>query len=76
MWAGIETFFQPGEEILLAQSVDDVVGAIELGEAELSRIGRRARERVLEEHSAAHRASELLWLLENGSSRAVGAQAP
>jgi spore maturation protein CgeB len=76
VWEGIETFFVPGEEILLAQSVEDVVHAVELGEAELGRIGRRARQRVLEEHSAAHRASELLWLLENGSARAVGAQAP
>src|SRR5262249_14056469 len=63
IWAGIETFFAPGEEILLAQSVEDVIGAIQLGDAELGRIGRRARQRVLDEHSAAHRASELLWLM-------------
>jgi spore maturation protein CgeB len=72
IWEGIETFFTPGEEILLAQSVEDVIGAIALGDAELGRIGRRARQRVLDEHSAAHRASELLWLMENGSSRGVG----
>jgi spore maturation protein CgeB len=69
IWDGIETFFAPGEEILLAQSVEDVIGAIELGEGELGRIGRRARQRVLDEHSAAHRASELLWLMENGAAR-------
>ena len=76
VWPGIETFFAPGEEILLAQSVEDVIGAIELGPAALARIGKRARERVLHEHSADHRASELLWLMENGSARAAGANAP
>jgi spore maturation protein CgeB len=79
VWTGIETFFQPGEEVLLAQSADDVVGAIGLGEAELARIGRRARERVMHEHSADMRARELLWLMEHGSRRdavGAGAQAP
>ena len=76
VWEGIETFFAPGEEILLAQSVDDIIGAIELGPTTLARIGARARERVLAEHSADHRASELLWLMENGSARAAGANAP
>jgi spore maturation protein CgeB len=71
IWEGIESFFAPGEEILLAQSVDDVVGAIELGEGELVRMARRARQRVLDEHTAAHRASELMWLMENGASRPV-----
>lgn len=75
IWPGIETFFAPGEEILLAQSADDILGAIELGESELGRIGRQARQRVLDEHSAAHRASELLWLMENGASRALSSVA-
>ena len=32
---------------------------------ELARIGRRARERTLEEHTAAHRAAELERLIED-----------
>jgi len=76
IWDGIETFFSPPDEILLAQSADDVIGAIGLGDAELGRIGRRARERVLHEHSTAHRAGELLWLMDHASRREVGAQAP
>jgi spore maturation protein CgeB len=75
VWAGIETFFQPGEEILLCQSVEDVIGAIGLGEAELARIGKRARERVLEEHTADHRAAELLGLLERAPRLDLGAHA-
>jgi spore maturation protein CgeB len=56
-WTGIETFFTPGEEILLANSSNDVVRYIdELDEAEVRRIGRNAQDRVLAEHSSARRA--------------------
>jgi spore maturation protein CgeB len=67
VWDGIETFFTPGEEILLARSVDDVMAAIDLGPDKLGLIGRRARERVLDEHSAYHRSRELLSLIEGAS---------
>jgi spore maturation protein CgeB len=69
VWDGIDTFFTPGEEILLARSVEDVVGAIELGPDALHRIGARARARVLEEHSTHHRARELLALLDEARGR-------
>jgi spore maturation protein CgeB len=64
VWPGLETFFVPGEEIVLARSVDDVLGAIDLGPEACRRIGRRARERVLAEHGAERRAAELLASLE------------
>jgi spore maturation protein CgeB len=58
-WTGIETFFTPGEEILLANSSSDVMHYIgELDEAEVRRIGQNAQDRVLAEHSSAHRAIE------------------
>jgi spore maturation protein CgeB len=63
-WQGLEDFFQPGEEILLATTHDDVVTAMELSDTELRSIGRRARERALDDHTAARRATELVALLE------------
>lgn len=60
IWDGIETFFEPGREILLARTADDVqriLGAT--SERERRAIGARARERALGAHTAAHRAAEL-----------------
>jgi spore maturation protein CgeB len=58
-WAGLESFFTPGEEILLATDVSDVTGYLrDMPEEEARRIGARARERVLALHTAEHRARE------------------
>ena len=58
-WPGLETFFSPGEEILLPASGDDVIRCLtDYDESELRRIGSRARERVLAEHSSERRARE------------------
>jgi len=64
IWEGLADFFLPGEEILLVSGPEDVVAAMELSDADLVRIGRRARERALADHTAAHRATELVTLLE------------
>ena len=58
-WAGLETFFQPGVEIIVARNTDDVIAAMQLSEAELKSIAKAGRQRVLESHTAAHRAEEL-----------------
>jgi spore maturation protein CgeB len=59
-WPGLETFFTPGEEILIAGSTGDVLSAVrEMSERERRAIGAAARERVLAAHTAAHRAREL-----------------
>jgi spore maturation protein CgeB len=59
-WPGLETFFEPGREILLAATPEDVETILrDVPETERRRIGRRARERVLAEHTAAHRAATL-----------------
>jgi spore maturation protein CgeB len=59
-WPGLADFFTPGDEILLARSADDVLGYLrELPEDERRQLGDRARERVLQKHTAAHRAGEL-----------------
>lgn len=58
-WPGLETFFEPGREILLAHSADDVVQLLgEMSETQAQDIGRRAQERVVAEHSAEKRARE------------------
>jgi spore maturation protein CgeB len=63
-WEGLEEFFEPGREILIAAEAGDVVDALALPPDELRRIGSAARERVLDEHTSEHRSRELIRLLE------------
>jgi len=66
-WEGLESFFRDQEEILLVNSREDVVAALHLPSEELARVGARARERTLDEHTGERRAEELLrWLHEAG----------
>ena len=58
-WGGLEQFFTPGEEMLLARSADDVVEALGLTDLELRRIAEAARDRTLREHTADARAAYL-----------------
>jgi spore maturation protein CgeB len=59
-WNGIETVLTPGSEVLLARTAADVLGYVrDLPETERLAIGACARERILAEHTAAHRAEEL-----------------
>lgn len=67
-WEGLDTFFEPGSEVLVAQGTDDAIEALQLAPQSLSVIAHRARERVLDEHTAAHRARELAALLEGDTS--------
>lgn len=58
-WEGLDQFFAPGSEVIVAGSAEDVVGALTIDEAEHARIAKRARERVLSEHTSAHRAIQI-----------------
>ncbi|MBB2969885.1 glycosyltransferase [Mesorhizobium sp. RMAD-H1] len=58
-WQGLDQFFEPGSEILVAQSSADTLAALGRDEAELKRIAARARERTLAEHTSDRRAEEL-----------------
>ncbi|VWX63231.1 conserved hypothetical protein [Burkholderiales bacterium 8X] len=59
-WTGIESLLVPGREIFLADSPDEVLRLLKaLPEEERRAVGERARERILREHTAAHRAQEL-----------------
>lgn len=72
-WEGLDAFFVPGEEILIAHRAEDTLRFLHDIPAEEARaIGRRARARVLARHTAAHRAAELeTFILE-----AMGAALP
>jgi spore maturation protein CgeB len=59
-WAGIESLLVPGEEILLAASAQEVVEILRTTtEKQRLQLSVRARQRILAEHTAAHRAEQL-----------------
>ncbi|TNC74775.1 CgeB family protein [Rubellimicrobium roseum] len=66
-WAGLGDFFAPGTEILTARTTAEAIAALDLTDAELQRVSRAARERVLAQHTSAARAAELVAYL-GGSS--------
>ncbi|GAA3762427.1 glycosyltransferase [Terriglobus aquaticus] len=70
-WEGLDTFLTPGEQILLVDSPDDVVHALQRSPEERNRIARQARDRVLVEHTADARAKTLESLLEQAWHPAV-----
>lgn len=64
-WEGLDTFFEPGREVLIASSTAEAIAALNKDRAELIEIGTRARERALACHTAEIRADRLISLLEN-----------
>lgn len=59
-WPGLSTLFRAGEEIFVAKSAREVLEILqEIPEHAARDIGLVARERVLREHTSAHRAAEL-----------------
>jgi spore maturation protein CgeB len=67
-WTGLEQFFTPGEEILVARCTEDVVAAIDSSGPALERIAKAGRERALAEHTSARRAAQLIDTLEGARS--------
>jgi spore maturation protein CgeB len=63
-WEGLDHFFTPGEEILVARTTEDAMHALDLTDAELDRVAHRARERTLAEHTARQRAREMVAAFE------------
>ena len=57
-WAGLDTFFTPGSELIVARSTEDALAAVDLSDAELARIGEAGRARVLAQHTSDHRAGD------------------
>jgi spore maturation protein CgeB len=63
-WEGLELFLEPGQECLTARNGDEVVKHLHALTSEQARlIGQAARQRVLAEHTYAHRAAQVEALL-------------
>lgn len=59
-WPGLDELLEPEAEVLIARDTSDVLSFLrELTPDEARRIGRRARQRILRDHTAAQRAQEL-----------------
>lgn len=64
-WEGIEMFFAPGREILVARGGDEVAQIVrDLTPSRAREIGQAALRRVLAEHTYAHRVAQLELVLE------------
>jgi spore maturation protein CgeB len=58
-WDGLDHFFEPSREVLVARTTDEVLAAMDLPPDELRHLGQAARERTLAEHTAECRVREL-----------------
>lgn len=67
-WDGLTEILGDGREILLVDTCADMLAA--LGRRDLDQIGQAGRQRVLAEHTAAHRAEELERHLEEAAEHA------
>ncbi|HST18972.1 MAG TPA: glycosyltransferase [Gaiellaceae bacterium] len=62
-YSGIERWFEPGSELIVVDDADEAVAAYRQlldDPAQAEELGRRARERVLDEHTYRHRARQVL----------------
>ncbi len=67
-WEGIEMFLEPGKEVLLAASGEEVASIMaRLLRGEARSIAENARRRILAEHTYAHRARQVADLLDSMS---------
>lgn len=69
-WPGLEEFLTPGSEILLPADTKEVVDILRhTSDADRLALGQRARERILAEHTAAHRAEQFEQVVSACSQR-------
>lgn len=64
---GLDRFFTPGREILVARRTADALEALDASDEELARIGRAARERALAEHTFDRRAADFCTAAETAA---------
>jgi Glycosyl transferases group 1 len=65
-YEGIERWFEPGRELLVVNNADEALAAYRellADPSQAEELGRRARERALDEHTYAHRARRVLELV-------------
>ncbi len=64
-WAGIDQFFLPGSEILIARNANEIVDLLrQTSETEAKAIGRKMHDRALQHHTYKLRAAELHSILQ------------
>lgn len=68
---GLDTFFSLGEEIFVVRNSEDVMAALRCPDLELQRMGHRARQRTLEEHTGLNRARQFLDYLQEAKWASV-----
>lgn len=72
-WDGLDSIFTPGVEILISRSAEDTLRSLrELSEPARLEMGKRARARVMADHTATHRAKELESYIEELQTLALG----
>jgi spore maturation protein CgeB len=71
-WEGLDAFFEPGQEILVAGTTEEAIAALDHDDTELQRIAHRARERTLDEHTATRRARQMISAFENSQAPSRG----
>ncbi len=70
-WEGLEDFFAPGREIITVGSTLEVLDALAMPASERLRIAAKARQRTLDEHTAAHRVLDMERAFEQALSPSV-----
>ncbi len=73
VWEGLDAFFTPGAEIVVARGTDDVLAALDLSDAEIGRVARAGRERVLADHTSDRRAATFEAAVSGLASESVAA---
>lgn len=68
-WKGIEMFLEPGEECVVVNDGTELVDVIQGLDADMAReMGRRARARMLDEHTYDHRVRQLQEVLSSATA--------
>jgi spore maturation protein CgeB len=68
---GLDSFFEPGLEVLVAQNTEDVLRMLDRSDVDLLGMARRAHERTLDQHTGYQRARSLLAAFESARSTAT-----
>jgi spore maturation protein CgeB len=71
-WPGLEQFFEPGREILVASNEEEALALLALPDRVLAAVGLAARRRTLRQHTARTRALELVAILEQRTAARSG----
>jgi spore maturation protein CgeB len=58
-WEGIDFFFEPGDEILVAANAEEVISHLGITPAQAAKIGQAAYRRAVAHHTYAHRAGHV-----------------